>query len=328
MPTAGYVHVLDPYYASITLLITIGYQLAFFAVAWTFKFDKVTDFAGGTNFFFLALFTLLCGGINHPNDARSIIASIFVMVWALRLSGFLLFRILKSGSDSRFDDKRDNFFKFLGFWVFQMVWVWTVSLPLTFLNSPEVQRYAQPSFGAPSDIAGVVLWAVGFLIEALADQTKYTYKKKNPKHFCDYGIWGWSRHPNYFGEIVLWWGIWSLCLAPAIRGDISGRAVAALWVAIVSPVFITALLFGISGLPLQEKPAQKKQAEGDDPDAYIDYLDRTSIFFPVPPALYRPLPRFIKRSIMLDFPFYQYDGLRRESLPHRNSNQSRHDDRR
>lgn len=119
---AGHVHVLDQFYLVITLLITIAYQLFFFAIAWTFKFDKVTDFAGGTNFFFLALITLLFGGVNRANDARNIVVSILVMVWALRLSGFLLFRILKSGSDTRFDDKRDNFFKFLGFWIFQMIW--------------------------------------------------------------------------------------------------------------------------------------------------------------------------------------------------------------
>lgn len=119
---AGHVEVLDQFYLAITLLITIAYQLFFFAIAWTFKFDKVTDFAGGTNFFLLALITLLFGGVNRVNDARNIVVSILVMTWALRLSGFLLFRILKSGSDTRFDDKRNNFFKFLGFWIFQMIW--------------------------------------------------------------------------------------------------------------------------------------------------------------------------------------------------------------
>lgn len=111
---------LDDYYLAITLLITIGYQLSFFAIAWTFKFDKVTDFAGGTNFILLSIITLAFS--EHP-DARQIIASVFLMVWGARLSGFLLFRILKTGKDDRFDDKRDKFFSFLGFWVAQMIWV-------------------------------------------------------------------------------------------------------------------------------------------------------------------------------------------------------------
>src|ERR1700749_4469392 len=105
------VHVLDDYYLAISLLITIGYQLFFFAIAFSFKFDKLTDFAGGTNFVLLAILTL---GFSAARDnARNIVCSLFIMVWGARLSGFLLFRILKTGKDDRFDDKRDNFFKFL-----------------------------------------------------------------------------------------------------------------------------------------------------------------------------------------------------------------------
>jgi hypothetical protein len=85
----------------------------------------------------------------------------------------LLFRVLKTGSDTRFDDIRSHFFKFLGFWVGQILWVWTVSLPLTILNSPGVTSAgAQPNFGTGTDIAGVVLWAVGWIIESAADIQK------------------------------------------------------------------------------------------------------------------------------------------------------------
>ncbi|CCG83994.1 protein of unknown function [Taphrina deformans PYCC 5710] len=305
--SAGHVNVLDAYYLSITLLVTIGYQLSFFAVAWTFKFDKVTDFAGGTNFFWLALMTLLLGGINRANDARNIVASVLVMVWALRLSGFLLFRILKSGSDTRFDDKRNNFFKFLGFWVFQMFWVWTVSMPLTILNSPKIMATGSVGFGTARDIVGIVFFAIGFFVEAIADQSKYMFKKKHPKAFCNVGVWAWSRHPNYFGEIFLWWGIWMLCLSPSTNGPVRGSGYAAQYASIVGPVFITLLLFGVSGLPLQEEPTQKKMYKSDKRDAYATYLNSTSIVVPFPPPLYRPLPTFIKRSVLLDFPFYQYD---------------------
>merc|ERR1712225_180839 len=84
-------------------------------------------------------------------------------------SGFLLFRIIKTGKDDRFDDKRDKFFPFLGFWVFQMLWVWTVSLPVTVLNSPNVTQYPQPDFGTGRDIAGVVLWSIGIIMESVSD---------------------------------------------------------------------------------------------------------------------------------------------------------------
>lgn len=224
----GTVHVLDNYYLAITLLVTIGYQLAFFAVAFTFKFDKLTgklishvhvptnitnherlttlpDFAGGTNFVVLAVLTLALSG-SHPH-ARQIVASLFIMAWGLRLSGFLLFRILKTGKDDRFDDKRDKFFPFLGFWVFQMVWVWTVSLPVTVLNSPNATAYPYVAFGTGRDIAGVVLFALGFVMESVGDVQKFRFRQRADKStVCDKGFWAWSRHPNYFGEIIIQFG--------------------------------------------------------------------------------------------------------------------------
>jgi steroid 5-alpha reductase family enzyme len=109
------VHVLDDYYLAITFLITVAYQLFFFAIAFSLKFDKLTDFAGGTNFVVLSILTL--GLSENRGDARNIVVSVFMMVWGARLSGFLLFRILKTGKDDRFDDKRDKFWSFLGFWV-------------------------------------------------------------------------------------------------------------------------------------------------------------------------------------------------------------------
>ena len=104
-----------------SLIITISlslsssqlYQLFFFSIVFTFKFGKLTDFAGGTNFVLLAIIALASSG--SRGNASDIVASLFIMIWGARLSGFLLFRILKTGKDDRFDDKRDKFFPFLGF---------------------------------------------------------------------------------------------------------------------------------------------------------------------------------------------------------------------
>jgi steroid 5-alpha reductase family enzyme len=109
------VHVLDDYYLAITFLITVAYQLFFFAITFSFKFDKLTDFAGGTNFILLAILTLSFS--ENRGEARNVLVSIFIILWAARLSGFLLFRILKTGKDDRFDDKRDRFWSLLEFWV-------------------------------------------------------------------------------------------------------------------------------------------------------------------------------------------------------------------
>jgi steroid 5-alpha reductase family enzyme len=117
------VYVIDRYYLVISFLITLGWQVLGFFIAWTLQFDKITDFTGGSNFFVLALVTLLLGNTFY---ARNVVASVLQMVWAARLGGFLLFRVLKTGSDNRFDEIRSHFFKFAGFWVGQIVWVWTV----------------------------------------------------------------------------------------------------------------------------------------------------------------------------------------------------------
>ena len=127
------------------------------------------------------------------------------MLWGARLSGFLLFRIIKTGKDDRFDDKRDKFFPFLGFWVFQMIWVWTVSLPVTVLNSPNVTKFPQPHFNTGRDIAGIILFAIGFILESVSDIQKYRFRSNpdNKGKVCDVGFFVWTRHPNYFGEILM-----------------------------------------------------------------------------------------------------------------------------
>lgn len=203
----GAVHVLDNYYLAITFLITVGYQLFFFAIAFSLKFDKLTDFAGGTNFVLLAILTLACS--ENRDQARNVVASVFIMAWAARLSGFLLFRIIKTGKDDRFDDKRDKFWSFLGFWVFQMFWVWTCSLPVTLLNSPNVTQFEQPSFGTGCDIAGVIMFAIGFVMESVSDIQKYRFRTAHGSDgaVCDVGFFAWTRHPNYFGEIMVQFGM-------------------------------------------------------------------------------------------------------------------------
>jgi steroid 5-alpha reductase family enzyme len=141
----------------------------------------------GTNKHIPALLTLLLGQSYHP---RNVITSVFVLVWAMRIGGFLLYRVLKIGSDNRFDDIRSKFLSFLGFWVAQILWVsgqdsypdgsnvfqvWVVSFPVTFLNSPSVTGTPVPNFGTPADIAGVVIWVVGWLLEAQADIAKVLF---------------------------------------------------------------------------------------------------------------------------------------------------------
>ncbi|QIW96386.1 hypothetical protein AMS68_001904 [Peltaster fructicola] len=304
------VHVLDDYYLAITLLITIAYQLIGFSIAFSLKFDKLTDFMGGTNFIWLAIITLAFSG---TTTARNIVVSIFIMLWGARLSGFLLFRIIKTGKDDRFDDKRDKFFPFLGFWVFQMIWVWTVSLPVTIINSPNVLQYEQPAFGTASDIIGVIFFALAFVMEAVSDIQKYRFKQgpgKDPATVCDVGFWKYSRHPNYAGEIIVQVAIFIIAITPASYGYVpmGSGAYAALYASMLGFFLLTILLLFVSGLTLQERPSAKKKYEkGTGWPAYEKYLHDTSILWPMPPFIWRNLPVLVKRTIGFEFPFYVFD---------------------
>jgi steroid 5-alpha reductase family enzyme len=310
----GAVHVLDDYYLAITFLITVAYQLTFFSIAFTFKFDKLTDFAGGTNFILLAILTLAFSAAR--DNARNIICSLFIMVWAARLSGFLLFRILKTGKDDRFDDKRDKFFSFLGFWVFQMIWIWSVSLPVTILNSPKVTQWGQPKFGTGRDIAGVILYTIGLTMESVSDIQKYRFRSKhqNDGAVCDVGFFNWTRHPNYFGEILIQFSIFMIAVSPAAYGYTKSGGYKALYASILGPFFLTILLMFVSGLTLQERPGAKKRYErGINWPAYERYLQRTSILIPFPPQIYAMLPTWLKRTLFLEFPIYVFDPEKHEN---------------
>ncbi|OCF37508.1 hypothetical protein I316_00633 [Kwoniella heveanensis BCC8398] len=327
--------IIDQYNLTISLLITIAWQVMGFAIAWTFKFDKITDFTGGSNFFILALITLTTGGTYY---ARNIVASVLMMIWAARLAGFLLFRVLKTGSDTRFDDIRNHFFKFAGFWVGQIMWVWVVSLPVVILNSPAVSsrnRSGDPSFGKATDIVGIILFAIGLFWEAVGDIQKYLFKSSKPPKGqpCTKGLWYFSRHPPYFGEIVIHWGLWVLCVTPTLSGALPASAKRAQYAAVTAPLFTMVLLLFLSGIPTAEKPTAKKYFLMSHPTSsstsdggnggnssfshpepsneiwseYKQYLKRTSILFPVPPSLYAPLPEAVKRTVLLDLPMFKFD---------------------
>ncbi|KAL0429542.1 UNVERIFIED_CONTAM: hypothetical protein Sradi_0580200 [Sesamum radiatum] len=160
--------VIDSHFLALTAIVTVGYQLFFFVVTALLKFDKVTDFAGSTNFVILAVLTLVVKG---SWNFRQVVLSVLVVIWGLRLGLFLLMRILRWGEDRRFDEMRDNLGKLAVFWIFQAVWVWTVSLPVTVVNASD----RDPSLQAV-DIIGWIMWSLGILVEATSDQQKLTFK--------------------------------------------------------------------------------------------------------------------------------------------------------
>lgn len=193
-----------------------------------------------------------------------------VTLWALRLAGYIAWRGWGAGEDKRYRAMRDRRPRFrltslfVVFWL-QAVLAWIISLPL--LVAMQVE---QPHAPRLLDLIGGVLFAVGFGFEAVADWQMARFKAApaNRGQVCDRGLWRCTRHPNYFGEAVLWWGLW--CLA--------GTAPGARWT-VVSPVLLTWLLLRVSGVRLLERDLLQEKP------AYRDYVARTSSFLP-----WRPKP--------------------------------------
>lgn len=270
-------------------IITVLLQMTFYVVACTCKVDTVTDFAGSGNFVILAVLTFALSG---SYNARQILLTVLVVLWGVRLATYLLVRIIKIGKDSRFDKIRENRLAFLVFWLFQILWVYTVSLPVIFVNSPVS---LQADIGVLG-IIGAIIFFIGLLLETVADFHKFIFKLNadNAGKWCDVGLWKVTRHPNYLGEIVLWWGVF-LISAEVLQG---GK-----WVAVISPVFVGLILLFFTGIPPLEKSADTKH--GKNPD-YISYKQSTPPLIPAVPVLYRQTPYWLKLIFCLEFPFYSY----------------------
>jgi steroid 5-alpha reductase family enzyme len=295
----------DDHNLLLTAVVTVAMQLAFFAVAFLLQFDKVTDFAGSTNFILLALLTLFAGGDQASTTSRAYTPRQIAMTASLLaarayLAFFLLYRVLRRGKDDRFDAVRGNCVSFLVFWVFQMIWVWVVSLPVVFVNSDP----ALVDMGA-SDWAGLAMVGVGLLVEAAADVQKDAFRADpaNRGRTCDVGVWAWSRHPNYFGEMLLTWGLFVL-------GAAQYEASSSRWgyVAVLSPLFTMFILLLGSGMPTAEGDNQKRfMRTPAQRVAFLRYRDQTSPLVPLPPALYRALPLWIKRWALFEWKRYETD---------------------
>lgn len=280
--------VLDERLLALTAIITVAFQLIFFVITYAFRFDKVTDFAGSTNFILLALVTLTVGG---TYSARQIVISTCVFIWGTRLCAFLLYRIILWGEDRRFDDKRENVLKLAAFWGVQAVWVWTVSLPVTIVNSKQEGDVKGLKW---LDWVGWAVFAFGAILEAVADQQKLWFKQKEESRgrWTDVGVWAYSRHPNFFGEMIVWWGLY-LSAVNQLEG--------AEHAAVVGPIFITLLLMFVSGIPLLERGWDKKYGRNEE---YWRYKKRTSVLILFPPKLYEKLPEGLKKTLLLDFKLY------------------------
>lgn len=248
----------------LSFLVSLGVNAAFFAVAASRRTDVVTDLSYSLSFAVLAIVLPFVGA----HEPLQLAASAMVLIWAIRLGWYLFRRILLIKVDHRFDEMREKPLLFARFWFLQALSVAVIMLPVSYL----LGRDAAPDFGLWA-VAGTAIWLVGLVIEAAADAQKSAFKNKNGgrNDFTTSGLWRYSRHPNYFGEMLVWWGLFVFAV-PFLHG--------AAFAVVIGPVVITLLLLFGSGIPLLERSAEARY--GDDP-AYREYKRRTSILVPLPP---------------------------------------------
>lgn len=228
-------------------------QWLVFIPAYWFQTEKFFDLTGSLTYITVTTLALV---FSQSVDARSILLWALVIIWALRLGTFLFGRIRKAGKDDRFDEIKPSFIRFLNVWTIQGLWVtFTAAAALVAITS--ATRKGVDAFA----IIGFLVWAFGFAFEVSADSQKsrFNANPNNKGKFIQTGLWSRSRHPNYFGEIVLWIGI-SIIALPVLNGW--------QWVAMISPIFVTLLLTRVSGVPLLEAKADKKWGGQADYEAY------------------------------------------------------------
>ena len=217
--------------------------------------EQYFDLTGSATYVTVTAVALL---LSDGVDARAVIVGLMVMVWALRLGSFLFRRIRRDGRDGRFDRIKTDPVRFLMTWTLQGLWVLlTMACALAIITGVERKAIGRVA------ILGILVWAAGFAIEVVADRQKSAFKQDpaNKGRFITSGLWAWSRHPNYFGEIVLWTGI-AIIAVPVLSGF--------RWVTLVSPLFVVVLLTRVSGIPMLEARAAQRWGEEKEFQAYTD----------------------------------------------------------
>ncbi len=241
---------------TLSVSILVNFVLFFFAAK--YKTDKVTDLSYGLSFIAVVLTVLIAKG---EYSVINLIATSMVVAWAVRLAGFLFIRINKMKRDKRFDGVRENFWSFFKFWFLQAVSVAIIISPIAVFISKD-----KPNALVTLAFVGIGLWIFGLVLETIADYQKYIFKNnpKNDGKFIKKGVWKYSRHPNYLGEILCWWGLFIFA---------SSNLVGAELFTIFSPIYITFLLIFVTGIPTIEETYKGNEE-------YQKYAENTGVLLP------------------------------------------------
>lgn len=243
-----------------SLILWVFMHLTYF-VAVIKKDNSIADIFWGIGFIIVAWSSLL---FNQNFEIRPLIASSLVTLWGLRLAIYILIRNKNKPEDWRYQQWRKKWgdrwpiMSYLQVFWLQSLFLLIIALPTIFINSCSGPGWVW------LDWLGVVVWLFGFVFETIGDYQLYQFKQdpSSKGQVMQSGLWQYTRHPNYFGEASLWWGIWLMAV------NIGWG-----WATVVGPLMIDYLLLGVSGVPLLEKKYE------DDP-AYQRYQQQTNAFFP------------------------------------------------
>lgn len=247
-----------------TLAVVAAFLIQWIAFIPSFlnQTEKYYDLTGTLTYTAITLLVLFATPEIH---ARSLLLAFMVLTWTLRLGIFLFRRVSRAGKDDRFDQIKPSFSRFLSVWTVQGLWV-TFTAAAAWVAMASDNRVALDGFA----LIGVIVWGIGFGLEIVADQQKARFNRDpdNKGKFISTGLWSRSRHPNYFGEILLWIGV-AIVALPVLQGW--------QWVVMISPVFVALLLIKISGIPLLEAKAESKWGGHHD---YESYKATTPVLIP------------------------------------------------
>ena len=245
-----------------SIIISFIIHWLIFIPAYIFKTEKFFDLTGSLTYISIILYVLISSNGFKEQNIGSVILSFFIIVWAIRLGTFLYMRIKKAGEDKRFREIKKSFNWFLMTWTFSGMWVSICSLcAITGISNGINFTYIT--------YIGIILFIVGFTLEIIADNQKTSFRKKikNKNNFISTGLWKFSRHPNYLGEIILWIGISLMSYSSLETNQIF---------TLISPIFTYILLVYISGINFLEHSGEKKWGKQKD---YINYKNKTPRLF-------------------------------------------------
>lgn len=242
------------------------YMNIFYLIALAKKDNSIVDIGWGIGFILVVIITL---NVTQNFTPEALLITALVILWGLRLAGYIARRNRGRGEDFRYKQWREEWGKtilwrsWLQVFMLQGAIMFIIALPVVYTIAN-----AKAELGL-LEILGAAIWGLGFFFEAVGDHQMYAFKKKpeNKGKVMNSGLWRYTRHPNYFGEAVMWWGIYLIAVD-------NGSPLLTL----VSPVLLTILLLRVSGVTMLEK-------KYDGNPEYQEYIERTSVFVPMPPKV-------------------------------------------